>query len=77
MVGPEQVERFNGFIAAKLMGDSKPGVSSGQAMQIVEDVAAATLPEGYSIAWTGQAFQEKRSAGSSLQAFGFAIIMVF
>jgi HAE1 family hydrophobic/amphiphilic exporter-1/multidrug efflux pump len=77
VVGPEQVERFNGFIAAKLMGDSKPGVSSGQAMQIVEDVAAATLPEGYSIAWTGQAFQEKRSAGSSLQAFGFAIIMVF
>ena len=46
-------------------------------MQIVEDVAAATLPEGYSIAWTGQAFGEKRSAGSSLQAFGFAIIMVF
>ncbi len=77
VVGPEQVERFNGFIAAKVMGDSKPGVSSGQAMQLVEDVAAATLPEGYSIAWTGQAFQEKRSAGSSLQAFGFAIIMVF
>ena len=77
VVGPEQVERFNGFIAAKVMGDSKPGVSSGQAMQLVEDVAAATLPEGYSIAWTGQAFQEKRSSGSSMQAFVFAIIMVF
>ncbi|MDA0188845.1 MAG: multidrug efflux RND transporter permease subunit [Proteobacteria bacterium] len=77
VVGPEQVERFNGFIAAKVMGDSKPGVSSGEAMRIVEEVAAATLPEGYGIAWTGQAFQEKRSAGSSLQAFTFAIIMVF
>jgi HAE1 family hydrophobic/amphiphilic exporter-1/multidrug efflux pump len=77
IVGPEQVERFNGFIAAKIMGDSKPGVSSGDAIKIVEDVANATLPDGYGIAWTGQAFQEKRSSGSSLQAFGFAIIMVF
>ncbi len=77
VVGPEQVERFNGFIAAKVMGDSKPGISSGDAIKIVEQVAAATLPDGYGIAWTGQAFQEKRSSGSSLQAFGFAIIMVF
>ncbi|MBK9786063.1 MAG: multidrug efflux RND transporter permease subunit [Betaproteobacteria bacterium] len=77
VVGPEQVERFNGFIAAKVMGDSKTGISSGDAIKIVEDVAAANLPSGYEIAWTGQAFQEKRSSGSSLQAFGFAIIMVF
>jgi len=77
IVGPEQVERFNGFIAAKIMGDAKAGISSGDAIAIVEQVAAATLPDGYGIAWTGQAYQEKRSAGSSLQAFGFAIIMVF
>jgi len=77
VVGPEQVERFNGFVAAKVMGDSKPGVSSGDAIKIVEEVAAATLPTGYEISWTGQAFQEKRSAGSSMQAFAFAIIMVF
>ncbi len=77
VVGPEQVERFNGFIAAKVMGDSKPGISSGDAISIVEEVAAANLPSGYEIAWTGQAFQEKRSSGSSLMAFGFAIIMVF
>jgi HAE1 family hydrophobic/amphiphilic exporter-1/multidrug efflux pump len=77
VVGPEQVERFNGFVAAKVMGDSKPGVSSGDAIKIVEEVAAATLPTGYEISWTGQAFQEKRTAGSSMQAFAFAIIMVF
>ncbi len=77
VVGPEQVERFNGFIAAKIMGDSKPGISSGDAIRIVEEVAAATLPDGYAIDWTGQAYQEKRTSGSSLQAFGFAIIMVF
>jgi multidrug efflux pump subunit AcrB len=44
VVGPEQVERFNGFVAAKVMGDSKPGISSGDAIKIVEEVAAATLP---------------------------------
>lgn len=77
VVGPEQVERFNGFVAAKIMGDSKPGISSGDAIRIVEEVAATTLPDGYAISWTGQAFQEKQTSGSSLQAFGFAIIMVF
>jgi HAE1 family hydrophobic/amphiphilic exporter-1/multidrug efflux pump len=77
IVGPEQVERFNGFVSAKVMGDSKPGISSGDAIKVVEEVAAATLPTGYEISWTGQAFQEKRSSGSSLYAFGFAIIMVF
>ncbi|KAF4533659.1 hypothetical protein B566_EDAN005708 [Ephemera danica] len=74
--GPEQLERFNGFVAAKIMGDSKPGISSGDAIKIVEKVAA-TLPAGYEIAWTGQAFQEKQNSGSSMQAFIFAIIMVF
>ena len=77
VVGPEQVERFNGFVAAKVMGDSKPGISSGDAIRIVEEVAAATLPAGYEIAWTGQAYQEKGSSGSSMQAFAFAIVMVF
>ncbi len=77
VVGPEQVERFNGFVAAKVMGDSKPGISSGDAIKIVEEVANATLPDGYGIAWTGQAYQEKRTSGSSLHAFGFAIVMVF
>ncbi len=77
VIGPEQVERFNGFVAAKVMGDSKPGISSGDAIRIVEEVAAATLPDGYGIAWTGQAYQEKQTSGSSIQAFAFAIIMVF
>lgn len=77
IVDPEQLERFNGFIAAKVMGSGAPGVSSGTAIQVVEDVARATLPSGYEIAWTGQAFQEKRTGSTSAAAFGFAIIMVF
>jgi hydrophobe/amphiphile efflux-1 (HAE1) family protein len=77
VVGPEQVERYNGFIAAKVFGSGKPGVSSGEAIAAVEQVAAQTLPPGYAIAWTGQAFQEKRTGAASLFAFGFAIVMVY
>jgi len=77
VVGPEQLERFNGFLAAKVLGGGRPGVSSGEAIKAVEEVAESTLPEGYKIAWTGQAFQEKRTGRASAFAFGLAIVMVF
>ena len=77
VVGPEQLERFNGFLAAKVMGNSQPNISTGDAIRIVEDVAKETLPAGYELAWTGQAFQEKRTGTTSAVAFGFGIIMVF
>jgi len=77
VVGPEQLERFNGFVAARVLGSGRPGVSSGEAIAAAERVAAATLPEGYQIAWSGQAFQEKRTGRASAIAFGLAIVMVF
>ncbi|MGQ0544236.1 MAG: efflux RND transporter permease subunit [Betaproteobacteria bacterium] len=77
VVGPEQLERFNGFVAARVLGSGAAGVSSGEAIRAVEDVARAALPEGYEIAWSGQAFQEKRTGRQSALAFGLAIVMVF
>jgi multidrug efflux pump subunit AcrB len=77
IVGPEQIERYNGFIAAKVLGNAAAGWSSGQAIAAVEDVAAKALPPGYTIAWTGQAFQEKRIGTQSIIAFTFAVLMVF
>ena len=77
IVGPEQLDRYNGFLAAKVLGNSAAGISSGQAITAVEEVAAKTLPPGYTIAWTGQAFQEKRVGTQAIIAFTFAIIMVF
>jgi multidrug efflux pump subunit AcrB len=76
-VGPEQLDRYNGFLAAKVIGNSAAGLSSGQAIAAVEDVAAKSLPLGYTIAWTGQAFQEKRIGKAAILAFTFAIVMVF
>jgi multidrug efflux pump len=77
ITGPEQIERYNNFLAAKVLGSGKPGVSSGQAIAAVESTAAQVLPEGYTISWTGQAFQEKRTGSASVFAFGFAIVMVY
>jgi len=77
IVGPDQLDRFNGFIAAKVQGGSAPGVSSGDAIAVVEQVAAKVLPQGYYLAWTGQAFQEKRTGQASTIAFIFALVMVF
>src|SRR4051812_34132531 len=77
VVGPKALDRFNGFIAAKVIGSGRPGVSSGEAIRAVEDVAATALPSGYTISWAGQAFQEKRTGRQSAIAFGLAIVMVF
>ncbi|HLS87274.1 MAG TPA: multidrug efflux RND transporter permease subunit [Burkholderiales bacterium] len=77
VVGPEQLERFNGFLSAKVIGSGRPGVSSGEAIAAVEEVAAKVLPEGYQIAWSGQAYQEKRTGSASAFAFALAIVMVF
>ena len=76
-VGPEQLERFNGFVAARVLGSGRPGVSSGEAIRAAEETAARVLPEGYQIAWSGQAFQEKRTGRASAIAFTLAIVMVF
>ena len=77
VVGAEQLERFNGLLSAKLLGRGEVGVSSGDALELVERIAAETLPDGYQIAWTGKAFQEQTTGAAALFAFSLAIIMVF
>ncbi|MGB4811861.1 MAG: multidrug efflux RND transporter permease subunit [Methylophilaceae bacterium] len=77
IVGAEQLERYNGLLSAKVFGSAAPGVSSGDAIKAVERVARDNLPDGYQIAWTAQAYQEKRTGSAAMFAFGFAIIMVF
>ena len=77
VVGPEQLDRFNGFLAAKVLGNALPEVSSGEAIKIVQEVARETLPPGYELAWAGQAYQQIRTGTTSAVAFVFGIIMVF
>ena len=75
--GPEQLERHMGFLSARLICSPAPGVSSGEAITLVEQIAEDIMPVGYGIDWTAQALQEKRAATSALPAFLLALLMVF
>ena len=75
--GPELINRFNIFPAAKVMGDPAQGYSSGQAIAAMEEVANEVLGTDYSLAWIGSAYQEKLTSGASTQAFVFGLIMIF
>lgn len=75
--GPENLNRYNNLPAVKLMGNAAPGYSSGQAIAEVERIANAVLPPNMTYEWTGSAYQEKRSSGTTGIALGLAVIMVF
>jgi multidrug efflux pump subunit AcrB len=75
--GPDALDRFNNLPAVKIFGQGAPGVSSGQAIQAVEDVALKVLPPEFSFDWGGASYQEKKSAGTSGLALGLAVVMVF
>ena len=58
--GPSQITRYNLFTSAMITGEQAPGVSSGEALEAVEEIAAEVLPRGYDIEWSGVAREEKR-----------------
>lgn len=75
--GPEVVERFNVFPAAKVVGSPGPGYSSGQALAALQEVAKEVLPAEYSVAFSGSAYQEQLTGGTSNMAFIVGMLMVF
>ena len=75
--GPDSMDRFNNLPAVKLLGQGAPGISSGQAIAVVEKIANQVLPADFSYDWGGASFQEKKSSGTSTLALGLAAIMVF
>jgi multidrug efflux pump len=77
VTGPDLLPHFNGFPAAKINGNAAPGYSSGQAIAAMEAIAREVLPQGYTFAWSGLAFEEKKSGGTSMIAFVFGLIIVF
>ena len=75
--GPDSLDRFNNLPAVKLFGQGAPGISSGQAIEVVERIAQDVLPKDFSYDWGGASFQEKRASGTSAIALGLAVVMVF
>jgi len=76
-VGADLVQRFNLFTSAPFDGAPASGYSTGQALDAIEQVAAETLPDGYHVAWTGSAYQEKATGNTAIIVFAFGIVMVF
>ncbi|MSN95729.1 multidrug efflux RND transporter permease subunit [Campylobacter sp. FMV-PI01] len=77
-LGPDNVDRFNGFPAAKVMGEPRPGYTSGQAIQAISEVFREVFPNNdYLIGWSGTAYQEVNSTGTGKIAFIFGLIFVY
>jgi HAE1 family hydrophobic/amphiphilic exporter-1 len=77
MLGAELVTRYNLYPAAPLFGGPAPGFSSGQALNLMEQVANHTLPQGFSYDWTATAYQEKQVGNQAYFIYALAIILVF
>jgi multidrug efflux pump len=77
VAGPDLLPHFNGFPAAQITGGAASGYSSGAALKAMEEVAGEVLPQGYDFTWSGMAYQEKKSGGTSAAAFAFGLIIVF
>ncbi|MDR3489472.1 MAG: multidrug efflux RND transporter permease subunit [Bradyrhizobium sp.] len=77
VVGPPALIRYNNLRAVTIQGGPAPGVSSGQALQAFDQIAAKTLPQGYAGEWTDTAFQEKRAEGKTAIILGFAVLFAY
>ena len=74
--GPYRVTRYNLFPAVEVDGETAPGTSTGQAMGIMENLAAQ-LPSGFSTEWTGIAFQQEAAGNIAILIFALSVVFVF
>ncbi len=74
--GSPQLNRFNGFPSINIWGEPAPGMSSGEAMQAMED-AVTKLPRGFGFDWTGLSYQERMSSSQAPLLYAFSIFVIF
>ena len=75
--GPQTITRFNLYTSISVTGRPKPGFSSGDAIKAVEEVAAQTLPEGYSFDYSGVSREEKSSGSQTVFIYILCLVFVF
>ena len=75
--GPNRMPRYNLYPAAELDGSPAPGVSQGQAIELMQKLAAQVLPAGFSYEWTTLAYQQQRAGNTSVFAFALGVVFVF
>ena len=77
MTGPDILQRYNMFRTAEINGANGPGISTGGALEVMEDLAGKELPQGYGYEWTSIAYQEKEAGGTQGPIFAMAMVFVF
>jgi hydrophobe/amphiphile efflux-1 (HAE1) family protein len=75
--GPYRLPRYNLYPAAELDGAAARGYSQGEAINIMERLAAQVLPDGFGYEWTGLAYQQLRAGNTAIFAFVLAVVFVF
>jgi len=74
---PYRVLRYNLYPAAEILGDTKPGYSTGQAMAAMAKLAQARLPTGFGFEWTELAYQQQIAGNTGIIVFAMAVVFVF
>ena len=76
-VGPALVSLYNLYPTAAINGGAAPGFSSGEALNLMEQIASRTLPRGAAYEWTAMSYQEKVTGNQIIYAFGFGLLLVY
>ena len=74
---PSVISHFNLFRSTEITGQGLPGVSSGQALQIMQDIAHSTLPAGFDFAWAGQSLEEIKAGSQAVYIFALSLVLVY
>jgi len=75
--GTDVITRMNLFESAKVSGSPAPGISSSEALNAIEEISNEVLPNNYSLAWTGTAYQEKNLQSDSSIAFISGLVFLY
>ncbi|MDH7796694.1 MULTISPECIES: efflux RND transporter permease subunit [unclassified Beijerinckia] len=74
--GSPRLERYNGLPSMQILGQPRPGLSTGEAMKAVEEIAAK-LPPGIGFEWSGLSYQERQSGSQTLALYGLSMLVIF
>lgn len=75
--GPGSIKRFNMFNTAIIRGTAAHGYSSGQAMELIEQLAKEHLPDNIGVEWSGLSYQEKQAGGQTGMILTLVFLFVF
>lgn len=75
--GPPIITLYNTYPAALINGQAAAGYSSGQALDIVDDMANHVMPPGFGFEWTSTAYQERLAGGATVMIFGLSLLLVY